>query len=212
MPLELEPLPWERNALAPHISEETIDYHYGKHHKSYVDKLIPMVQGTSNEGKSFYDLMMTCDGGIFNCAAQTWNHTFYWHSLAKPGAQGVGGSPVGDIANKIDADFGSFEKFKEEFSAAAAGHFGSGWAWLVQDYQTGKLKIAQTHDAGNPMREKTGKPILTCDVWEHAYYIDYRNARPDYIKAWWNLVNWNFANSNLEVPAPKQPTGAFGCC
>jgi len=188
----LPALPWEKNALAPHISEETIDFHYGKHHQGYVTKLNATLNGSGKENKSLEDLIKTESGGLFNLAAQTWNHTFYWQSLSPNG----GGVPSGAIADKINESFGSFDKFKEEFSAAAAGHFGSGWAWLVLGGD-GKLKITQTHDAGCPLQDGSGKPIITCDVWEHAYYIDYRNARPEYIKAWWNLVNWDFANKNL---------------
>lgn len=136
-------------------------------------------------------MIKTKSGPVFNLAAQIWNHTFYWHSLSPNG----GGKPTGKIAKAIDDSFGSFEKFKEEFSAAASGHFGSGWAWLVRD-ENNKLEVMQTHDAGNPMTQ--GKiPVLTCDVWEHAYYIDYRNDRAAYVNAWWNLVNWKFAEQNL---------------
>lgn len=187
-----EPLPYDKKALAPHISEETLDYHYGKHHATYVAKLNGLVKDTPLASKSLDELVMTADGGIFNNAAQHWNHSFYWKSMAPSGKN----TPTGAIADKINQDFGSFEKFKEQFSAVCAGHFGSGWAWLVLN-KSGKLEIVQTHDAGNPLRDGTGKPILTCDVWEHAYYIDYRNARPQYIAAWWNLVNFEFANQNL---------------
>lgn len=194
-PFVLDPLPWAKNALVPHISEETIDFHYGKHHAGYVTKLNAAVQKIDGFNKKLEELIKEGPSGqfgsCFNNAAQIWNHTFYWNSMSPNG----GGPPTGTIATKINQDFGSFEKFKEEFSAAAGGHFGSGWAWLVLG-QNNKLEIAQTHDAGNPLQDNK-KPILTCDVWEHAYYIDYRNARPEYIKAWWNVINWEFANQNL---------------
>lgn len=192
MAFTLPPLPWAEDALAPHISKETIQFHYGKHHAGYVTKLNAAVEGKPEASMSLDELVKTAQGGMFNNAAQIWNHTFYWKSMA-PNA---GGDPSGPIAEQINKDFGSFAEFKNQFSAAAAGHFGSGWAWLVK--KDGQLKIEQTHDAGNPLRDGTGVPLLTCDVWEHAYYIDYRNLRPEYIKAWWNLINWNFANENWE--------------
>ncbi|GAB5034748.1 superoxide dismutase [Nannochloropsis oceanica] len=193
MSVELPPLPWERSALAPHISEETIDYHYGKHHAAYVTKLNGMIKDDPTyAGKSVEEIMLAAPaGGLFNNAAQTWNHTFYWNSMA-PNA---GGPPTGPIADAINSSFGSFDEFKKQFSAAAAGHFGSGWAWLVK--KDGKLAVVSTHDAGNPLKEGLGTPIMTCDVWEHAYYVDYRNARPAYIEAWWSLVNWEWANARL---------------
>jgi Fe-Mn family superoxide dismutase len=188
----LPDLPYAKDALAPSISQETLEYHHGKHHAGYVAKLNAAVAGTEWEGKSLEDIVKTASpGGMFNSAAQHWNHSFYWQSMA-PNA---GGNPTGAIADAINRDFGSFEAFKEQFSAVAAGHFASGWAWLVQD-NDGKLKIVDTHDAANPMRDGL-KPILTCDVWEHAYYVDYRNRRADYVKAWWDLINWEFANQNL---------------
>jgi len=190
MPFTLPELPYSKDALAPHISERTLSFHHGKHHQAYVTKLNAAVEGTDLANKSLDELIRTQKGGVFNNAAQVWNHTFYWNSMAPNG----GGAPSGKIAEAIKVAFGSFDTFKEKFSAAAAGHFGSGWAWLVQD--GGKLAIVETHDAGNPITDGK-KPILTCDVWEHAYYLDYQNARPDYIKAWWSLVNWEFANKNL---------------
>ncbi|MBK8014987.1 MAG: superoxide dismutase [Deltaproteobacteria bacterium] len=191
MAFTLPQLPYAPDALAPHISAETLSFHHGKHHQAYVTKLNALTEGKDLASKSLEDLVRTTDGGVFNQAAQVWNHTFYWNSMA-PNA---GGEPTGKIAAAIALDFGSFAKFKEQFSNAAAGQFGSGWAWLVKD-GAGKLSIATTSNAGNPMTE--GKtPILTCDVWEHAYYIDYRNARPKYIEAWWALVNWAFAEKNL---------------
>jgi Fe-Mn family superoxide dismutase len=191
MAIELPKLPFEKNALAPHISEKTLEFHYGKHHAGYVTKLNAAIDADSSlAGKALEDLIRTQKGGVFNNAAQVWNHTFYWNSL-KPGG---GGEPRGAIADAINKAFGSFGDFKNAFSAAAGGHFGSGWAWLVKDGSG--LAIVDTHDAGNPLTE--GKtPVLTCDVWEHAYYLDYQNARPSYIEAWWNLVNWDFANANL---------------
>jgi Fe-Mn family superoxide dismutase len=191
MAFTLPELPYASDALAPHISAETLGFHHGKHHAKYVEVLNSLVEGTDNAGKSLEELVKTTSGKLFNQAAQVWNHTFYWHSLSPRG----GGAPTGKIAAAIDEAFGSFDAFKEKFTAEAAGHFGSGWAWLVKD-ASGKLSIVGTHDAGNPMTQGL-TPVLTCDVWEHAYYVDYRNARPNYIAAWWNLVNWDFANQNL---------------
>jgi Fe-Mn family superoxide dismutase len=190
MAFELPPLPFAKNALAPHISEETLEFHYGKHHNAYVTNLNKLTAGTPNESKSLEELVMSAEGGLFNNAAQVWNHTFYWNSMSPNG----GGEPTGAIAKAINDNFGSFAEFKEKFSAACAGQFGSGWAWLVKSGD--KLEIVQTANAGCPITEDK-KPILTCDVWEHAYYVDYRNARPKYVEAWWNLVNWDFANKNL---------------
>jgi len=194
MSFTLPPLPYDKAALVPHISAETLDYHYGKHHATYVTRLNDAVKGTPNEGKSLEELIKTKQDtpAIFNNAAQTWNHTFYWHSMSPRG----GKEPTGKIGAAITASFGSFEEFKKQFSAVAAGHFGSGWAWLVRD-DNNKLEILGTHDAGNPLTQ--GKtPVLTCDVWEHAYYIDYRNNRAKYIESWWNLINWEFAEKNLK--------------
>ena len=190
MAIELPALPWSRDALAPHISPETIDFHYGKHHATYVKKVNDAVAGTADDSKSLEELIATTKGGLFNSAAQTWNHTFYWNCLA-PNA---GGEPTGKVADTLAKHFGSFQDFHDKFSALAAGHFGSGWAWLVA--KGGKLELTDTHDAGCPLTDGS-TPILTCDVWEHAYYIDYRNARPNYLKAFWNLVNWEFVGENL---------------
>lgn len=191
MAIELPALPFERNALEPHISEETLNYHYGKHHNAYVTKLNGQIEGTEFAEKSLEDIIKSSSGGMFNNAAQVYNHTFYWNCLSPNG----GGAPSGAIADAISAKFGSFDAFKEAFSNAAATNFGSGWTWLVKDAD-GNLEIVNTDDAGCPITD--GKtPVLTIDVWEHAYYIDYRNARPDYIKAFWNLVNWDFAAGNL---------------
>lgn len=195
MPFELPALPYAQDALAPHISADTLSFHYGKHHQTYVTKLNGLLEGNDNPG-SLEDIIKATVGkadkkGIFNNAAQIWNHTFYWNSM-KPGG---GGAPSGDLAAKIDADFGSFDKFKEAFSNEAATHFGSGWAWLVVD--GGKLKVVSTHDAGVPFVDGQ-TPLITCDVWEHAYYLDYQNRRPDYVGTFLDhLVNWDFAAQNL---------------
>ena len=188
---KLPELPYAKDALAPHISEETLEYHYGKHHATYVTKLNDAIPGTEFEKASLEEIIKSAPaGGIFNNAAQVWNHTFYWNSLSPNG----GGAPSGDLAAAIDKAFGSVDDFKKQFTDAAVGNFGSGWTWLVKDGD--QLEIVNTDDAGNPMTD--GKtPLLTCDVWEHAYYIDYRNARPKYLEAFWNLVNWDFAASNL---------------
>lgn len=193
MAFSLPPLPYSKNALAPYISEETLDYHHGKHHQTYVTNLNNLIEGTPNQTKSLEEIIKTENGAIFNNAAQVWNHTFYWHSMAPK----AGGNPHGEINELINEFFGSFATFKEQFSKAAAGQFGSGWAWLVSDKKNGRLHIETTANAGCPLTEGH-IAILTCDVWEHAYYIDYRNARAKYIEAWWNLVNWEFANQNLK--------------
>jgi Fe-Mn family superoxide dismutase len=186
----LPELPWAQDALEPHISKETIEYHYGKHHNAYVTKLNAGIKGTDFENASLEDIIAKSEGGLFNNAAQVWNHTFYWNCLAP----GKGGQATGAIADKITAKWGSFEKFKEEFTNAAATNFGSGWTWLVDN--NGELEIFNTSNADTPSRHNR-KALLTIDVWEHAYYVDYRNARPNYIDAFWNLVNWDFVNSNL---------------
>ena len=194
MAFELPALPYEKNALEPHISQETLEYHYGKHHNTYVTKLNGLVEGTDNANKSLEDIIKSASGPLFNNAAQVWNHTFYWHSMSPNG----GGKPTGAIADAIDRDFGSFDEFKKQFSAKAVSAFGSGWAFLVKDGQD-KLKIVECHDAMTPLKDGSGKPILTCDVWEHAYYIDVRNARAKYVEAWWNVINWEFANKNYSA-------------
>ncbi|ASQ44680.1 superoxide dismutase [Legionella clemsonensis] len=191
MAFTLPPLPYAMDALEPHISKETLEYHYGKHHSTYVTNLNKLISGTEFENLSLEAIIKQSSGGIFNNAAQVWNHTFYWHCLSPNG----GDEPTGKIGDAIGKHFGSFAKFKEEFSQVAATTFGSGWAWLVQD-DKGALKIMSTSNAGTPMTEGL-KALLTCDVWEHAYYIDYRNARPEYIKEFWSLVNWDFVASNL---------------
>ena len=188
---KLPELPWPADALKPHISPETIEYHYGKHHKAYVDKLNAGVVGTEFENMELEGIIAKSDGGIYNNAAQIWNHTFYWNSLSPQG----GGEPVGAVADAIAKEWGSFSQFREKFSNAAATNFASGWTWLVKN-PSGALEILNTDDADCPLR--TGmKPILTLDVWEHAYYIDYRNARPKYIEAFWEMIHWDFANKNL---------------
>jgi Fe-Mn family superoxide dismutase len=191
MAFKLPELPYAKDALAPHISSETLDYHHGKHHATYVAKLNEAVEkDASLAGKSLEDIVRSSKGPLFNNAAQHWNHSFYWQSLKPDG----GGEPSGKLADAINQSFGSFSAFKEKFSAVAAGHFASGWAWLVKDGS--QLAIVDTHDAATPITE--GKtPLITCDVWEHAYYIDHRNARPKYIEAWWNIVNWEFAAKNF---------------
>jgi Fe-Mn family superoxide dismutase len=188
---QLPELPWSNDALAPHISPETIEYHYGKHHNAYVTKLNAAIEGTEYAEMSLEDIIKKADGGLFNNAAQVWNHSFYWNCLA-PNA---GGAPTGAISDAINGKWGTFDKFKEEFSASAAGNFGSGWTWLVKN-SAGTLEIVNTDDAGCPLTSGQ-TAILTIDVWEHAYYVDYRNARPSYINAFWSLVNWDFANKNL---------------
>ena len=193
MAFELPPLPYEQNALEPHISAETLEYHYGKHHKTYVDKLNGLVGGTDMENKSLEEVVKAAEGGVFNNAAQIWNHTFYWHCLSPNG----GGAPSGKLGEAIDAAFGSFDKFKEEFTNSAVNNFGSGWTWLVQKGD-GSGAIVNTSNAGTPLTDDSVTPLLTVDVWEHAYYIDYRNARPKYMEAFWNLVNWEFAASNMK--------------
>jgi Fe-Mn family superoxide dismutase len=192
MAFELPKLPYEKNALEPHISAETLEFHYGKHHNAYVVKLNELVKGTKFENMSLEEVIKSSEGAMFNQAAQIWNHTFYWNCLSPKG----GGKPTGKLAEKIDATFGSFDKFKEQFTNTTVGTFGSGWGWLAQD-KTGALKIISTSNAQLPMTQGY-TALLTCDVWEHAYYIDYRNARPKYVEAFWNLVNWNFASSLLK--------------
>ena len=191
MAIELPPLPYERDALAPHISGETLDYHHGKHHKAYVDNLNKMIAGTEFEAMPLEEIIRKSQGAMFNNAAQVWNHTFFWNSLAPK----AGGNPTGAIAAAIDKSFGSFADFKKKFSDAAAAQFGSGWAWLVKN-NDGSIAVETTGNAETPFA--AGKTVvLTLDVWEHAYYIDYRNARPKFIEAFWNIVNWDFANKNI---------------
>jgi Fe-Mn family superoxide dismutase len=187
---ELPALPFAIDALEPHISAETLQFHHGKHHATYVDKLNGLIAGTEFESATLEEIIQRSSGGIFNNAAQVWNHSFYWNCLSPNG----GGVPAAALAEAINRDFGSFDAFKEKFAAAAVGNFGSGWTWLVKN-KDGDLEIVNTDDADNPMTQAY-LPLLTCDVWEHAYYIDYRNRRPDYIAAFWQLLNWDFVASN----------------
>ena len=186
MAFKLPELPYERDALEPHISRETLDFHYGKHHQAYVDNLNKLTDGTEHADSSLEDIIRSASGGLFNNAAQVWNHTFYWHCMRPEG----GGDPFGDLADAINRDFGSADNFREKFTQSAVGNFGSGWTWLVKTPE-GKLELLNTSNAENPL---TGPnvPLLTCDVWEHAYYIDYRNARPKYVGEFWKVLNWDF--------------------
>ena len=187
---KLPDLPYDMDALQPHISKETLEYHYGKHHNAYVTNLNNLVPGTEYEDLSLEDIINKAPaGGLFNNAAQVWNHSFYWNCLSPNG----GGEPTGKLANMINESFGSFAEFKKKFTTSALTNFGSGWTWLVQE--GGKLELINTSNADTALT--SGKtPLLTCDVWEHAYYVDYRNARPSYVAAFWNLVNWNFVTEN----------------
>lgn len=191
MAIELPELPYAIDALAPHISQETLEFHHGKHHKTYVDKLNGMIPGTEFEGKSLEDIIKASSGPVFNNAAQIWNHTFYWNCLSPNG----GGEPSGAVADAINAAFGSFAEFKAAFNDRAVNNFGSSWTWLVKNAD-GKLEIVNTSNAGTPMTDGQ-TALLTVDLWEHAYYIDYRNARPTYLGAFWALVNWDFVAANL---------------
>ncbi len=190
MAYELPPLPYANNALEPHISAETIEYHYGKHHQTYVNNLNNLVPGTEFEGKTLEDIISKSSGGIFNNAAQVWNHTFYWNCMTPNGKDAVDGA----LGKAINSKFGSFADFKEQFSKSAATNFGSGWTWLVKNAD-GSIEIVNTSNAGCPLTAGQ-TPLLTCDVWEHAYYIDYRNARPKYLESFWALVNWDFVAAN----------------
>jgi len=191
MAFELPRLPYSKDALAPHMSVETLEYHYGKHHKAYVDNLNKLVAGTEKENMSLEEIIKTSSGPLFNNAAQVWNHTFFWNCLSPQG----GGEPKGKLAQMIQESFGSFEKLKEQFTEVSVKHFASGWGWLVKG-QDGKLTVLSTANAENPMTQGQ-KPLLTCDVWEHAYYIDYRNRRPDFLASFWKIVNWDFVEQNL---------------
>jgi Fe-Mn family superoxide dismutase len=193
MAFELPNLPYSLDALAPHISKETLEFHHGKHHATYVTNLNNLTKGTPNESKSVEEIMKTAGpGGLFNNSAQHYNHSFYWKSLAPKG----GGEPKGAVGDGIKKAYGDFEAFKKKFTETAVTHFGSGWAWLVKN-PDGALEVVGTHDADSPIvHGKT--PLITCDVWEHAYYIDYRNARAKYVEAFWNIVNWDFAAANLK--------------
>ena len=191
MAFTLPALPWAKDALSPHISAETIDFHYGKHHQVYVTNLNKLLEGKPEASKSLEDLILSSDGGVFNNAAQIWNHTFYWNSMKPQG----GGQPTGKLLELVNRDFGSVDNLLQQLGEAAKTQFGSGWAWLVEEGD--KLKVTKTANADLPMKHNQ-KALLTCDVWEHAYYIDYRNARPNYVDAFLkNLVNWDFAAKNL---------------
>ena len=187
----LPPLPYALDALAPFISKETLEYHYGKHHQTYATNLNNLIKGTEFENSALEEIVKKSAGGVFNNAAQVWNHTFYWNSMKPNG----GGAPTGPLADAINAKWGSFDKFKEEFTKCAVGTFGSGWAWLVKKAD-GSLDLASTSNAATPLTTDA-TPLMTCDVWEHAYYIDTRNARPKYLENFWNLVNWDFASKNF---------------
>ncbi len=192
MAFELPALPYELDALEPHISRETLEYHYGKHHQAYVNKVNELIQGTDYENKSLEEIIRAEGSGkLFNQAAQVWNHTFYWHGMSPEG----GGEPSGELAEAINARWGSVDAFRGEFNALAAGNFGSGWTWLVKEGD--RLEIVNTDDAGTPVTHEGRTPLLTVDVWEHAYYIDYRNARPEYLKHFWEIVNWEFVARNF---------------
>ncbi len=191
MAIELPALPYAIDALAPHISQETLEFHHGKHHATYVTKLNAAIPGTEFEGKSLEDIIKTSSGPVFNNAAQIWNHTFYWNCLSPNG----GGEPTGPLAEAINSTFGSFAEFQSAFNDKAVNNFGSSWTWLVKN-SDGSLEIVNTSNAGTPMTEGQ-TAVLTVDLWEHAYYIDFRNARPKYLEAFWKLVNWDFAAANL---------------
>ena len=192
MAFSLPPLPYNKDALSPHITAETLEFHHGKHHNAYVTNLNKLLEGKPEASKSLEEVILSSEGGVFNNAAQIWNHTFYWNSMKPNG----GGKPTGELLQAIERDFGSFEKFCEEFTTAATTQFGSGWAWLVQD--KGKLAVTKTGNADLPMKHGQ-KALLTIDVWEHAYYIDFRNLRPKYIETFLTkLANWDFATENLK--------------
>jgi len=192
MAFELPALPFAKDALEPHISAETLDFHHGKHHNTYVTKLNGLVEGTDLAEKSLEEIIKTSSGGIFNNAAQIWNHTFYWNSLSPNG----GGAATGALADAINNAFGSFDEFQAKFNDSAVNNFGASWTWLVKKAD-GSLDIVNTSNAGTPITEEGVTPLMTVDLWEHAYYIDYRNVRPAYLKGFWALVNWEFANENF---------------
>lgn len=192
MLFELPKLKYELDALAPYISKETLEFHYGKHHQAYVNNLNNLIPGTKFEGMSLEEIILSSEGGIFNNAAQIWNHTFFWNSLSPKG----GGVPRGAVGSKIEKTYGSFEKFKEEFNKQSLANFGSGWTWLVKDNKN-EISILNTSNADLPLRYQK-VPLLVVDVWEHAYYIDYRNNRGNFLNAFWNLVDWDFVSSNFE--------------
>ncbi len=191
---KLPELPYPVNALEPHISKETLEFHHGKHHATYVAKLNDLIKGSEYENMTLEDIIKKSSGGIFNNAAQIWNHTFYWHSLSPDG----GGEPGGALGDALNSAFGSFAEFKDAFTQTSVNTFGSGWGWLVKNADGG-LEVVSTSNAGTPITDAGMTPLLTCDVWEHAYYIDYRNARPKYLEAFWNLANWDFAAQNFSA-------------
>jgi len=197
----LPPLPYPLNALEPNISQETLKFHHGKHHRAYVDKLNELIAGTEYESLPLEDVVRGAKGAIFNNAAQAWNHGFYWNCLAPNG----GKEPQGELAEAVKKKFGKFATFQDKFSAAATGVFGSGWAWLVAEAD-GTVAIRTTPNAQTPLTSDA-KPLLACDIWEHAYYIDYRNSRPDYLKAFWALANWNFAERNYALKPAQHRAG-----
>jgi Fe-Mn family superoxide dismutase len=187
----LPPLPYAKDALQPTMSAETLEFHYGKHHQAYVTNLNNLIKGTEFENLSLEEIIKKSQGGVFNNSAQVWNHTFFWNCMKPQG----GGAPTGPVADAINAKWGSFDKFKEEFQKSAVSNFGSGWTWLVKKTD-GSVDIVNTSNAGTPLTTEN-KALLTVDVWEHAYYIDYRNARPKFVESWWNIVNWDFVNQNF---------------
>jgi len=189
---KLPQLPYAMDALQPHISKETLEFHYGKHHQTYITNLNNLIKGTEFENMGLEDIVRKSSGGMFNNAAQIWNHTFYWFCLSPKG----GGQPSGALADAITKKFGSFDEFKKQFTQTAVTTFGSGWAWLVKNAD-GSIELASTSNAQTPLTQAGKTPLLTCDVWEHAYYIDFRNRRPDYVGAFWNLVDWEFVAKNF---------------
>jgi Fe-Mn family superoxide dismutase len=193
MSIQLPNLPYALSALEPHVSRETLDVHYNKHHRGYVEKLGELIATTNHAHATLDDIVRSSSGPIFDNAAQVWNHNFYWQSLSPEPTQ-----VHGELAARIDRDFGSFNQFREAFTKAAKEHFGSGWAWLVEE-RRGTLAVITTHDAETPLESDTFKPLLTCDVWEHAYYIDHRNDRGAYLDAFWHVANWDFAARRLKA-------------
>lgn len=194
MSFELPALPYAIDALAPHISQETLEFHHGKHHATYVAKLNGLVEGTDLASKSLEELIKTSEGGVFNNAAQIWNHTFYWNSLSPNG----GGEATGALLEAINASFGSYADFVAKFNDSAVNNFGASWTWLVKNAD-GSLAIVNTSNAATPLTDDTITPLMTVDLWEHAYYIDYRNVRPNYLKGFWSLINWDFAAANFSA-------------
>ena len=194
MKFELPPLPYAKDALAPHIGAETLEYHYEKHHRAYLQKLEKLLAGKPLAERSLVEIVRESDGAVFDNAAQVWNHTFYWNSMAPKG----GGTPGGVVKSAIESAFGSFDRFRKQFVESAVGVFGTGWTWLVQE-RDGRIAIRCTEDADTPLRDATATPLLTCDVWEHAYYLDYRHERPRYVETFLDrLANWAFVAENLE--------------